>query len=115
MFWIEPALERITTLLKEQDKTDKDLIDYLGLSNGIFTKWRHKNGKSYFKHIEKIAKFLGVTPGYLLRGDDDITYSSLTAQEVHLLQMYRNLDNTGQYCIMTVIDRLVQALENNSK
>ncbi len=111
MFWIEPVLERITTLLKQNDNTDKDLVDYLGLTNGTFTKWRHRNGKSYFKHIGKIAKFLGVTPGYLLRGDDDITSESLSGAEVHLIQAYRDLDEDSRNCITKIIDKFVLSIE----
>ena len=108
----EPVLERIMDLLREQKKTDKELTDYLGMTNGVFSKWKYQGGKSYFKHIKEIAEFLEVTPAYLLHGDDDIQPNALSGQETRLLSMYRKLDTGGRETIMDVMDRFVQAVKD---
>lgn len=101
----EPVLERITNLLREQGKTDKELTNYLGITNGMFSKWRHNNGRSYFKYTNKIAEFLGVTPEYLLKGAEDITQGNLTGQEIRLLKTYRELEPGSRDTLMEVADR----------
>ena len=65
-----PVVDRIDQLLKEQHKTQKELVNTLGLSNATYTRWRYENGKNYMDHIEAIADFFGVSPNYLIRGDD---------------------------------------------
>ena len=43
----DPVVERLLDLLKEQGKTEKSLLQYLGLANGTFTLWKYDNGKSF--------------------------------------------------------------------
>ena len=110
----EPVLGRIIDQMTEQKKTEKELVDHLGLANGTFTKWKYKNGRSYFKYINDIAAFLDVTPGYLLNGkDDEITYENLNGNETRLLTMYRKLDEAGQGTVMDVVGRFAEAVVKN--
>ena len=102
----DPVLRRIMDLLQEQNRTDKELIDFLGLSNGVFTKWKYAGVKSYIKHIREIAEFLGTTTGYLLHGvDDDLNQDYLTEDEAKVLQLYRNIDEEGRVYAMEVLRR----------
>lgn len=88
----DPVVARIDELLEAQKKTQKQLVEYLGLTNGGFTKWRYHGGKSYINHIDQIVDFLGVTPNELLRGlKTDIYVSSLTTDEIELTRNYHVL------------------------
>ena len=40
------TLDKISTLLKEQKKTQKDLMDYLGLEKSTFTTWKSPKSKN---------------------------------------------------------------------
>ncbi len=60
------TIDKILKLLKEQNKKQKDLTDYLNVSKGVFTDWKSGKNVSYTKHIPKIAEFLGVSTDYLL-------------------------------------------------
>ncbi len=60
------TFDKIQTLLKDQHKTQKQLMDYLGLGKTAFTGWKTGANTSYLKHIGKIAEFLGVSTDYLL-------------------------------------------------
>ncbi len=60
------TLNKISELLKEQKKKQKDLTDFLGLSKNAYTNWKNGNNNSYLKHIGKIAEFFGVSTDYLL-------------------------------------------------
>ncbi len=88
----DPVVARIIELLEEQSRTQKQLTEYLGLANGVFTKWRYHGGKSYMTHIDRIAEFFGVTPNDLLRGlDTDVSLDTLTESEIELVKNYRSL------------------------
>ena len=89
----DPVVNRILRLLEEQGKTQKDLVSYLGLGNGAFTRWRYNGVKSYMEHIEGIAAFLRVTPMYLLNGEEGaVTLESLNKTEIELIANFRRLD-----------------------
>ena len=50
------TLDKIQALLKEQKKTQKDLMDYLGLEKSTFTTWKSpkSKNKSYKKYIKEL-------------------------------------------------------------
>lgn len=60
------TLDKILTLLKEHGKTQKQLMEYLGLGKTAFTGWKSGENTSYKKHIDKIAEFFDVSTDYLL-------------------------------------------------
>lgn len=60
------TLDRITNLLKKQNKKQKELTDYLGITKNAFTDWKNGRIKSYNKYIPQIAEFLNVSTDYLL-------------------------------------------------
>ena len=103
----DPVLLRIMDELRMQGKNDKDLVDHLGLTNGTFTKWKYRNGKSFMTHINEISEFLGVTPNYLLAGvDGDVNVGTISSREIRLVSMFRELDPKGQECVMGVMKRM---------
>ena len=98
-----PVVDRIEDLLSQQHKTKQALIQYIGLANGTFTSWRYKGGQSYLLHIDKIAKFLNVTPNYLLKGiDEQVNMDTLSALEIELITLYRKMDNDRKETLMEV-------------
>lgn len=64
------TINRIIVLLKEQNKTQKELTDYLGLDKSTFTQWKKGASLSYTKYYSEIAVFLGVPVSVLV--DDSI-------------------------------------------
>ena len=90
----DPVVLRILDQLKIQGKTEKDLQQKLGMSNGAFTAWKYKNVKSYLKRIDEIAEYLDVDKCYLLEGRDDyVNINSLTGIEVKLIKTFRSMGN----------------------
>lgn len=59
-------LDKISKLLKEQHKTQKQLCEYIGISNNVYTDWKAGRNASYMKYLPKIADFLNVSVDYLL-------------------------------------------------
>ena len=64
----DAVIARISSLLKEQKKTQKELMEYLGIGHGAFTHWKNDDRKSFYQYIAEISNFLNTTPNYLLLG-----------------------------------------------
>ena len=60
------VLHKIIQLLKENNKRQMDLTNYLGISKNAVTNWKLGDNASYMKHLPKIAEFFGVSVDYLL-------------------------------------------------
>lgn len=65
------TMDLILKLLKENNKEQKELCDFIGIRQQIFTDWKSGRLKSYLKHIEKIALFFNVSTDYLLGLSED--------------------------------------------
>jgi transcriptional regulator with XRE-family HTH domain len=91
--YILATLDKIKALLKEQNKTQKQLMDYLGLGKTAFTGWNSGANTSYNKHIGKIAEFLNVSTDYLLYDENKNTPDEqiLTEGEKLWLDLYHQL------------------------
>lgn len=62
----DPIIARIVELLKQQNKKQIDLTDYLGITKNAFTDWKSGRISSYQKHLPQIADYFGVSVDYLL-------------------------------------------------
>jgi transcriptional regulator with XRE-family HTH domain len=80
-----PVVSRITEQLINQGKTQKQLTEYIGGTQGMYSDWKSGRVKSYERYIDKIADFLNVSKSYLLTGYDE------DPDEMELLRIYRNL------------------------
>lgn len=60
------TLNKIIEIMESKKIKQKELTDYLGVQNTVFTKWKAGTSTSYLKHITKISEFLGVSTDYLL-------------------------------------------------
>ncbi len=70
------TLNRISELLANQGKSQKDLTDVLGLHRNAYTEWKRGKSVSYNKYIYQIADFLGVSVDYLRGDSDDVDTSA---------------------------------------
>ena len=90
------VISRITDLLIEQGKSQKELTEHLGLHKNNFTEWKSGRKRSYLLYIDEISKYLNVSPTYLLRGEhepnetriilDDITKDFTSFQNAKLIE-----------------------------
>ena len=113
----DPVLLRILELLKEKGKTEKDMVEYLGIGNGAFTHWKYDNQKSFHQHIRQMSEYLGVTPNYLLFGkDEEVNTDTLSANEIHLVKLYRQMKLEQKECLMQTAKWFVneQVYKNNT-
>lgn len=60
------VFDNIMRLMKKQNKKQKELTDYLGVSKNVFTEWKAGRLASYQKYIPEIARFFHVSVDSLL-------------------------------------------------
>ena len=86
----EEILERITAELNRQGKTQKELIDFLDLANGVYSSWKAGRSRNFCEHLGEISRFLNISAEYLVVGSvAEKTVENEREQE--LLEWYRKL------------------------
>ena len=105
------TLDRISFLLKEQRKTQKDLCEAIGIKKNAFTSWKNGSNESYRKHLPQIAEYLGVSVDYLLgkteiRKGTAISEQPLTPMQEKAVNMILNLPDSALEDLMRVLDAL---------
>lgn len=63
--------DKIQYLLKIQDRTQKELTDYLGIEKSVYSTWKNGRSKSYNKYLPEISEFFHTTPAFLTGWTDD--------------------------------------------
>lgn len=103
------VFRRMDTLMKQNGKMEKELIEYLGLRAGTFSEWRRGNGYSYMLYIKEICDFLHVTPNYLFLGEDvsmNIIKDYYTKDERELIDDYRNVGVKEKGYVRTLVQAM---------
>ncbi len=59
-------VDKISELLLQKNKTQKELTDYLGLDKSTFSAWKNGKSKSYNRYLKEISLFLGVSVNELV-------------------------------------------------
>ena len=104
-----PVIDRIEEALKNNKKTKKEMLSYLGIDASVFSTWRYANGKSYMKYIDKIAEFIGVSVSFLLYGmPDDSTVIQVEPDEMTIIKNYRILDCNKKKIIQELMQAMAQ-------
>ena len=106
------TLNKILFLLSEQHKSQKELMNYLGLGKSAFTGWKSGKNTSYKKHIDKIAEFFGVSTDYLLGIEEQATKKPLPENEERLMELY-NLTADLSESEITALKAFVAGLKAN--
>jgi transcriptional regulator with XRE-family HTH domain len=65
------VLEHIKKVMKLRNISQKEVCDYLNISQQAFTNWNNGNNSSYMKHIPEIAKCLDVSIDFLVSGFEE--------------------------------------------
>ena len=97
----DPIIQKIIDLLEKQGKTQKNLTDYLSITQNAFTDWKSGRIKSYRKHLAKIAEFLDVSVDFLLGKEPEkkptarvlSLADALTPREISVAIAYRTHPN----------------------
>ena len=99
------VFERIDSLMNQQGRQHKELIDYLKLGERTYNNWKTGKSSTYLQHIDEIATFLGVSPNYLIAGKD--IYPSSNKLEEELLDVFRRLSVPKQRWILNIVKTII--------
>ena len=106
------TIEKISKLLKEQGKKQKELTDYLGISQNAFTDWKSGRINSYTKHLSKIAEFLSVSVDYLLdNGEKENGSSDNDAPYEDIIIYHRNGKTVTRRFTKQQLDMIIAMIE----
>lgn len=78
----ETVIQRVVRLLKEQNRQDKELCDFIGVAQSTFVNWKKRETDPKSKYLPDIAEFLGVSEKYLLTGEE-LTDTEIVAERLH--------------------------------
>lgn len=82
------TIDIICDLLEKQNKSQKDLADYLGIGKNRITDWKAGRIQSYTKYLPQIAEYFGVTIDYLLGNSPREVSSPLPADLAELIETF---------------------------
>ena len=106
------TFDKIDTLLKEQNKKQVDLCNYIGIGKNRYTDWKAGRVKSYVKYLPKIAEFLNVTIDYLLSDNekkpinvDEPEQERISPEKKILLSAFDKASDDDRRVLWTLLDK----------
>lgn len=116
--------ELILELMKEKNiKSLRQLENIAGISNNIISKWDRMQPNA--ENLSKVAKVLGVSPDYLLHGEQSEAEKAYRAEiektpiafaigenEVILLETFRELSKAGK---LRILAKLSEEFDKENK
>ena len=97
-------LNNIFYLIETKGIRQKDLAEYLGLSQNAITYWKTRKSSSYMRYIDKLATYFCVTKEELLNPDKSTVHASmLSPEEMKMIQHYRMLKNNNTKNLMSTL------------
>ena len=85
----QAILDNIIACMEYKKLTQKDLCEYLNVSQQMFTNWKNGYSNSYLKRIHKIAEFLDVSVDHLM---GKVVISETSELEERLLKYFSLCD-----------------------
>ena len=103
-------LTKILELLKENNKKQKDLCDYLDISSNVFTNWKSGLNSSYNRYLPQIAEYFNVSVDYLV-GNTDKKEKPLPKQGLYknmktIVELYDKLSPENQALALQMLSLL---------
>lgn len=87
---------RIAEAREARGFTQEQLAQAVGTTQQTIQRWESGQVDPKVSKIQDISRALGITVSFLLGVDDKRETNQLTAQELELLDIWRNLTPTGQ-------------------
>ena len=103
-------LTKILELLKENNKKQKDLCDYLNISGNVFTDWKAGRCFSYNKYLPRIAAYFNVSVDYLAGNTDKkekpLPEQGLSENMKTIVELYDKLSPENQALALQMLSLL---------
>lgn len=101
------SFDTIIVILKNKNLKQKDLTNYLGLSENAFSEWKSGRNKSWRKYLPQIADFLGVSVDELL--GKPAAPAQFSPQKEKLVKLIDQLDEPDMYKLEGVLEEMLRA------
>lgn len=104
-------IDRILKLLKEKNKTQVDICNYIGIKPNVFTTWKTRGTDPPARHLVQICEFLDVTLEYLLTGNENSqnikpeikTEQAISDTSKELLKVFESLPMRERVKLLNVV------------
>lgn len=102
------SFDTILVILKRKNFKQKDLTDYLGLTENTFSNWKAGRSESWKKYLPQIAEFLGVTVDELLGAPTAAGVIPFNLPQKRVIELLTRLDEADLYRVEGMIQMLLQ-------
>lgn len=102
------SFDTILVILKKKNFTQRNLSDYLGVSEQAVASWKSGRNEAWRKYLPQIADFLGVSINELLGQPPLISYLNLSAQEQDLVALIHKLTPQDQKTLQGIIEVMLR-------
>lgn len=113
--------ERLDALMREKKITRAEVSEVLSVSDKTVAVWVKNNKPFSAEYIMPLSKFLGVSPVYLLTGEEESQpihaekTDEYSETEKKMIEYLRKLDTEGRILVMAkVIEELRRAEEDRT-
>lgn len=103
------VLSNILNLMKVKGVRQKDLAEFLGVSQNAITQWKMHKTKSYMKYLDRLSEYFNVSKDELLQADNKQIFESyLSKDEQQIIKQYRLLTPNLKRTVQTLLLNLNQ-------
>ena len=95
--------KNLNELLRSSGKMQKDLAEYLGISQNAVTQWKCERTRSYMNYLDQLASYFNVSKDELLHSDNSAFEMYLSQDEQELVRGYRILKNSTKNAILNLV------------
>ncbi len=109
---METVNQRLFKLLGGKRGSQKELADYIGISDSTINKWKTRGSDIPSEYIPKIAEFLGVSKSYLLTGKEEAPFEGANPE---LIKFFKKLQENNIVDFENLTDEEGERLYNTFK
>lgn len=96
---------RLAALIKQRGKTQKYVLEQLGISKSTFDGWRQRGSTPNAETVQKIADYFGVSVAYLLGKED----KDSAAEEAGAISNFEKLTDANKEKVREYVELLLTA------
>lgn len=107
-------IDRVFQVMESKNIKNIELANELKINKSVVSSWKSRNTNPPAEMIEDIAKFLNVSPTYILTGKEVL--SDLSDEEINLIKKYNMLSEKNKGKTENFIDERLaeQEKEHNT-
>lgn len=104
----DPVFLRIDSLLKEQGKKQKDLLEFLDIRKTSYSEWKSGTSKTYLSRLNDISTYLNTTPDYIVSGKEKgASIDALDEMDIKLLGLFHAVKKGNKEKVLRIMEMLV--------